>query len=346
MKKLLLASALLFCPDVAEACAPAPPHGQDVTIAGEEAVIAWDAATKTEHFVRRAQFESSAKDFGFLVPTPTKPTLAEADANVFQRLHDKTKPEIQTRTELEPSFSCLSLFMLKASRDAATSAAPEQAAVRVLGVEHVSGYEAAILQADDAEALRKWLDEHGYEARPALTSWLAAYVANKWIITAFKIVDKSGSHQPASSAVRMTFKTERPFYPYREPSDQPKTTYPLRTLRVFLVTSQRQQGGIGAEARPWAGELRYARSTPGLGALLAGAVPDVPDTAWLHDFVDPSTPRPGIDDLFFAPASAQAEVIPPPIIHVNREKIPIPLDLIAIVGIGAFLVVRVSRRRS
>lgn len=38
----------------AHACAPAPPDGAAVRIADEEALIAWSAETKTEHFVRRA----------------------------------------------------------------------------------------------------------------------------------------------------------------------------------------------------------------------------------------------------------------------------------------------------
>ena len=58
-------------------CAPAPRNGQFVTINEEAAVIVWDAKTKTEHFIRMASF-SGAEDFGFLVPTPTKPELAEA----------------------------------------------------------------------------------------------------------------------------------------------------------------------------------------------------------------------------------------------------------------------------
>ena len=63
-------------PDAA-ACATAPPRGEEVQIAEEEAVIVWDPATRTEHFIRRASFHSTARTFGFLLPTPTTPTLGE-----------------------------------------------------------------------------------------------------------------------------------------------------------------------------------------------------------------------------------------------------------------------------
>lgn len=340
MKSVAFALAVLLAPDVAAACAPAPPHGHDVIIAAEEAIIAWDAQSKTEHFVRRAQFESTAKDFGFLVPTPAPPTLAEADGRAFDRLREATLPAIKEETELEPHFSCLTMFMLRGAKQ--TEVAP----VRVLSIEHVAGYEAAILQADDAEALRKWLETNGYESRATLSEWLATYVARKWTITAFKIADKSGAGRPASSAVRMTFSTDTPFYPYREPSEQRKASFPPRTLRVYFVTSAgRVEGTIGKEGTPWAGALRWARATGGVGALLAGAVPGLPDTAWLHDFIDTSTPRPGTDDLFFRVAPSQAEVVPPLVVNTHRSTVYIPIDLAVILGLGALLVVRLGRKR-
>lgn len=349
MKRLLLPLILsLGAPRAAEACAPAPPPGQKVIIAAEEALIAWDEKAHVEHFVRRAQFVSGAKDFGFLVPTPAPPTLAEADGAVFERLNEATRAEEKVETEIEPHLSCLAYFTFGATRG--QSAAGVEVAVRVLSIEHVAGYEAAILQADDAEALRKWLSEHGYDPRPSLTEWLKPYVDQKWTVTAFKIADKSGAGRPASSAVRMTFPTARPFYPYREPTDQRDPADvkagPPRTLRVFLVTGAgRQAGAVGAG--PFGGQLRYARARAGLEPLLAGALPKgaVPDTAWLHDFVDESTPRPGTDDLFFSPAPAQTEVVPPPIVRVQKRGFFLPLDLVLVLGVGALWVVRLTRGR-
>ena len=80
--------------DVSWACASAPPEHESVSIANEEAVIIWDQATQTQHFIRRADFESTADDFGFLVPTPTQPTLTEASNDIFPLLAKITAPEI------------------------------------------------------------------------------------------------------------------------------------------------------------------------------------------------------------------------------------------------------------
>ena len=61
----------------------------------EQAVILWDAATKTEHFIRAASFTSTSADFGFLVPTPTLPTLHEADARLFDSLGRRTVARVE-----------------------------------------------------------------------------------------------------------------------------------------------------------------------------------------------------------------------------------------------------------
>ena len=89
---VLAAIALVASPRPARACAPAPHAGESVRIFEEEALIVWDAKTKTQHFIRRAAFDTQAKDFGFLVPTPEKPELAEADDSVFFRLAQAIAP--------------------------------------------------------------------------------------------------------------------------------------------------------------------------------------------------------------------------------------------------------------
>src|SRR6266478_1701884 len=76
------------------ACCPAPPSGKPVMNADQTVVILWDAATKTEHFIRQASFQSEADDFGFLVPTPTQPELAESGNEAFPYLLEMTEPTI------------------------------------------------------------------------------------------------------------------------------------------------------------------------------------------------------------------------------------------------------------
>ena len=60
--------------------------GENVDVADETAFIIWDDAADTEHFIRQATFVGSAYDFGFLVPTPNRPSVEAASADVFAEL--------------------------------------------------------------------------------------------------------------------------------------------------------------------------------------------------------------------------------------------------------------------
>ena len=160
------------------ACAPAMRAGESVRIAEESALIFWDAANKTQHFIRRAQFDTKAKDFGFLVPTPSRPALSEVDDAIFGHLLELTKPPVRK-----------ALPRPAAAMDQMASA-PESAKgpqVRVLEIVTVAGLDAAVLAANDAKALNKWLQDHGYSSGAELAEWFKPYIAAKWIITAFKI---------------------------------------------------------------------------------------------------------------------------------------------------------------
>jgi hypothetical protein len=59
-------------------------------------------------------------------------------------------------------------------------------------------------------------------------------------------------------------------------------------------------------------------------------------------FEDKASPRPGTDDVFFAPAADPKPVKPPPIIWDMNRRLPLPLDLI---GGGALVVGLWLRKR-
>src|SRR5689334_19195533 len=77
---------------LAQACCPAGGRLRSVINADQNVIIIWDAANKTQHFIRRASFKSDGDDFGFLVPTPSKPTLEEAGNEAFEYLAMLTAP--------------------------------------------------------------------------------------------------------------------------------------------------------------------------------------------------------------------------------------------------------------
>ena len=331
--------------------------GETVQIADESAIIIWDAATKTQTFIRRAAFTTAARDFGFLVPTPEKPELAEAGDEAFTALQGLTAPRIVTQTAPAAGGGC-GCGGMSANKIVAGRPDMAPAAVEVLDTKRVAGNDAVVLQTDDAGALTKWLKDHGYASSPELTGWAEPYVKAKWKFTAFKVArddapakdgtPKSGPADALSlTAVRMTFHTERPFFPYREPSPPPEpppappvrredgkvmppkgyTDIPPtpRLLRVYFLSESRVRGTLGgvsgkdwstvASARVvWSNKLVDANRESILGQLkLPKETP--PASWWLTEFEDHSSPRPGSDDVYFSADDNQAPVERPPIIQ-------------------------------
>lgn len=353
----LVALSLLTLLGAARACCPAFPPGPDTTvkIADQELVVVWNPATRTEHFIRQASFESRVQGFGFLVPTPTQPALAEVSASVFGSLREEIRPRIVHRTRYKPVPSALCLMTLRtmappassvdelARGGSATASVTEAPPVQVLQQVRVAGFDAAVLSATDAGALAAWLEQNGYDARPALRQWLEPYVAARWIVTAFKFAADAG--QVATGALRMSFQTDRPLFPYRVPTDQLAPKGQGHTLRVFFVGPGRASGALGEAQAPWAGEVKYASGAPRLplNLLLGDAVPaaDVPAGAWLTAFEDPTWPS-GTEDLWFSTDAAGEELIPTVEVW-HDEYVPVPLDLI--VALGGVGLVLVRRRR-
>jgi hypothetical protein len=298
----------------APACATAFKEGNPVAVAGESAIIIWDAPTRTQHFIRRASFDTAAADFGFLVPTPTKPYLGESSDEAFASLESLTAPEIITKVVPRPDSK---------DKDKSKSAA-KSGDVEILGMQRVAGFDAVVLRADDAAALNQWLKKHGYSSRPALTEWLETYVKAKWILTAFKIAKKEdGSREVSTAAVRMSFQTDRPFFPYREPADQTAEggrRFGRRLLRVFFIGDARMVGQLGKSDAPWPGRVVWANRLAGerqeaLTKQLNLGADAVSANSWLTVLEDASSPRPGTDELYFVRATEQTTLARPP--HVK-----------------------------
>jgi len=342
-----LAALALLRPAPLDACAVAPPPNALVEIVDEEALIVWDAPNQVEHFVRRASFRTEASQFGFIVPTPTKPELAEAPDAVFRALAEAVAPKVVQvhETVFEPVTMCC-LFWTMGATEMSKSDDRMLTPVRVLDETRVAGYDAAILEADDAKALAQWLQDHGYESRPALAEWLEPYVRGHWKLTAFKLSkDAKGQRERdlASKNVRLSFKTEKPFFPYREPRDQKEHATYGRSLRVFLVADRRMEGSVGLEGRRWPeGVTKYAGPLPAVDVAACVPAGALPKGAWLTALVDQSSPRPGDDEVYFVPEASGKELIPPPVQWPVHDRVPVPVD---IVWIGALVGVFVWWRR-
>jgi hypothetical protein len=308
----------------AKGCAWVTKVGGHVEVTDESALIVWDEKAKKQHFIRRAAFDAKVPYFGFLVPSPSRPELAEAPDKVFTDLSSWTRPEVRT----EYRYFTPAGWLRERSKLGNGFGPPS--AVTVLEEKCVGGLDAAVLKATDARALNEWLAQHGYSTRPALEAWLARYIKADWVITAFKVAkeDPSSTHFEAK-AVRMSFTTEQPFFPYSEPPDKRDETYgpAPRSLRVFLIATARMQGALDAPRVPWSGKAVWASplGNPQREAVTkhlgAEAVP-LPEKAWLSVFDDFGSPRNGVADVYFSPSWDQSPLRRLPIIYFEDVIYP------------------------
>lgn len=330
------------------ACCAVSKSGSAVVNADQTVLIIWNPATKTQHFLRKASFKSDTTDIGFLVPSPTKPELAEAENAVFTSLQDITKPEIVYRNAAQ-GMSC--------GCDQVKSAKSEpKSAVVVLDQQRVAGYDAAVLRADTGEALTDWLKENEYEYSPAVAEWAKPYIAQNWVFTALKIAPKDslpaeGTTNLESTALRITFTTERPLFPYREPKSDAqaaKLQKPYRDLSIFFLSDKRSDGALGA-GETWTGKTVWANDLKPeqIERLLkdlklpANALPDKP---WLTEFSDRWPYDTAASDLYFSAAAKQTPLARDPEIIYREAALPGDITVYALAAVTCWPLWRRKRR--
>lgn len=353
-----LAGALIFTSipsQPADACCPAPRSGQPVVNADQTIVILWDAANHTEHFIRRASFKSEGDDFGFLIPSPSKPELAESGNDAFPFLQKITEPEVveQKRPAGGSGCGCGAFKMAAPMAQVA-----DKAEVRVLEEKMVAGFNAKILEADTTDVLVQWLKENGYAYSPEVAAWAKPYVEDKWKITALKVAkkkDDSKAKDLTASALRMSFKTDRPLFPYREP-DPTQSAASLganrRLLRIYFVADARYQGEMTPDQK-WTGNVAWAgKMSPDdrKKVLEQLRLPETTGPAewWLTEFEDNWPYKVAAADVYFSKSADQSTIRREPIVrYVGSRGAPdvMPFALIGVMALS-FVGSRLRNRTS
>jgi len=325
------------------ACGVASPSGKPVVNADQTVITIWDAKTKTQHFIRQASFKSEADDFGFLAPTPSEPELAEAGDEAFPFLLKLTEPEkrVIPRPSSGLGCGCGGSMPLPATASAVT----------VVSEKLVAGFHAAVLEADSADALVNWLKEHGYANSPEIKVWAEPYVQAGWKITALKVAKPEGDHAKRvnASALRMTFKTDRPLFPYREPDSRGSAKAlgaDKRLLRIYFLADGRYQGELTKENRwtgtvAWSGKLSSADRKKSLDLL---KLPEStgPAEFWLTEFEDEWPYQIAPADLYFALDADQSSMKREPI--TEYASVASPVDAMACTLLAIVIAMPLYRR--
>lgn len=172
----------------------------------QKAVIWHDGKTQT--MILSVSFSGNAEKFAWVVPVPAKPEVSQGYDELFTGLTQLTRPN--TRYDMLPaaggSFGALN-----------ESKAPS---VTVVETKKVDIYDIAVLTAQDSTALRKWLEDNGFEYPENKEHLLNSYVNKDWYFVAAKVSPDAlgiagGLRTGHATPLKLSFASEKIVYPLK-----------------------------------------------------------------------------------------------------------------------------------
>jgi Uncharacterized protein conserved in bacteria (DUF2330) len=285
-------------------CCAVAAGGSHVVNADQTVIMLWDEARQTQHFIRKADFKTDAADVGFLVPSPSRPQLDESGNAAFAKLAEITAPPVRRGGGFPIGCSV------------AEPAVQNLSSVRVIEEKRVAGFDATVLTARSGDDLVVWLKANDYAYSPAVAEWAKPYLGGDWHFTALKIAKNQGATPQTDlkvAALRISFRTARPLFPYREPdsgNSRSALDAPDRLLRVYFIAEARYRGEIEG-GRKWSGETVWSGDiTPHRDELLRDlGLPGGTGPAkwWLTEFEDRWPYAKAAGDVYFSRAADQKE---------------------------------------
>lgn len=177
----------------------------------QKAVVFYEEATSTETLVVGIDYQGTAQDFGWLIPTPSQPTVERGSQNLFANVEAITDPYSNSYKSSEESA-------LVGTTESATPST-----VTVVSEQQVAYYDVTVLTATNTEDLVNWFTTNGYKYPEAYSYILEDYITNGWYFTAMRInptlVNTSGVTTNVLTGqavpVQLTFTAENAVYPLR-----------------------------------------------------------------------------------------------------------------------------------
>jgi len=224
----IFAISILFLPIAEQALAICPglmpPQG--FTIMPDDntlALVVYSEKEKQEILVLEPAFHGSAQEFGMVLPLPNKPTLEEADEEIFQFLEKYTNP---------PVVSTIGRSLSE------TGDAPATTGVTIIEIKDVGDFSTVTLTASDSSSLIDWLNDNGYAYTETDKENFEYYVEKGgYFFVAMKVnmenakIDLQGNLEGKLRPIEFSFTSERPMLPFRiMANDMPTMSLTLYTL--------------------------------------------------------------------------------------------------------------------
>ncbi|MFA6271864.1 MAG: DUF2330 domain-containing protein [Patescibacteria group bacterium] len=199
----------LFLPQLSTAdgmVMPQPDYWVQET--AQKAVIFYDGGVET--MVVSITFQGDADNFGWVIPTPSKPTITKGSDELFTSLDQLTQ-----------IYYGYDDNMMSGGMPLSGTDAEKQ--VTIIDTQQIEYYEVTTISATDKDALTTWLNDNGYSYPESASYILNSYIDNGWYFVAMKIDTKSLQSDSViqqlktghAVPVAISFETENLVYPMK-----------------------------------------------------------------------------------------------------------------------------------
>lgn len=203
----------------AEACGCfAPPNAvEPVVQAGERILFSVKNGQVTAHI--QIQYAGDAKDFGWLLPLPSVPTLEVGSDELFTRLVSTTQPNYRVQSEFRNScppqaqpisFGCSAPLALS-GRSVNDSTQDSGVSSPLVVAASVGPYDYAVLKADDQTAMLQWLQDNRFFIPTGIQSAVGRYINPGAYFLALKL--KAGASTGDVTPIVLHYASALPMIP-------------------------------------------------------------------------------------------------------------------------------------
>ncbi|MFT3839323.1 MAG: DUF2330 domain-containing protein [Myxococcaceae bacterium] len=187
-----LCASLAATAALADPCGMVPPiytgQGSPIVRTGAQRTYAF-YKDGVETYVIRPGFTGKVEEFGMLIPFPSPPALRKVPDEIFTHVAAAVDPpEVEVyvhprrhRYEEEDDYK-----MEKKSAKPADEQPLAYDQVKVINQEAVGMYEVATLAAGSADALKRWMEQHGFQYPKGMDAVVNEYVKLQWVFVAEK----------------------------------------------------------------------------------------------------------------------------------------------------------------
>lgn len=313
------------------------PQDGDAQVAQERSLLRWDG--QREDIVMSLGVLGGSKQAAIILPVPSPAEVTLADAKIFDELQEMTKPleKIETEYVFFPMFGAGA----RAPEGVGAGAPP----VTVLSRQNIGPFDVANLAATDANALKTWLDENGFQLDPRTTEILAPNIEKKWTFVAIRVrPDQTDAQLKGDLApLQISFEANELIYPMRSTALADN----LQTVVLYVLADHRVEKNVAFGPS----RVSYANwvepSALGAGSTL---LPYVERKYFLTKFIDSVQPQKVNNDFSFtfAEDTPYREVIVRTVQQDLSGLVLLACLAVLAFGVVAFFValVVIARRRS